>query len=122
MSEAMVIKRIKISCAHSIPNHPGKCAREHGHNYTIEVGVQGPINATTGMVKDFYTIKQDLHEVIDEPCDHRNLNLVYPGILTTAENLACLWLQELITRDSMYTFIRVYETDDCFVEVWAAYL
>lgn len=122
MTEAMVIKRIHISAAHHIPNHPGKCAREHGHNYIIEVGVQGPINAETGMVKDFYTIKTDLLDVIEIACDHRNLNLVYPDMLTTAENLATRWLTELIKRDSRYEFIRVYETADCWVEVWASYL
>lgn len=119
MSEALVLKRITISCSHHIPNHNGKCARPHGHNYIIEVGVQGPIDQETGMVKDFYEVKKDLEGVIDTPCDHRNLNEVYPFMLTTAENLACYWLGQLIRRDSRYSFIRVYETPDSWVEVRA---
>lgn len=117
MAEATIWKRIVISAAHHIPNHPGKCANPHGHNYVIEVGIQGPVNLITGMVKDFYEVKKDLAEVIDVPCDHKDLNDVYPNILTTAENLATMWLQQLIKRDSRYEVVRVFETPDSWCEV-----
>lgn len=113
---AMIVKRIRISSAHHIPNHPGKCKQPHGHNYLIEAGYEGPIQGSTGMVKDFYEVKYDLQQVIDGPCDHQDLNLVYPGMLTTAENLAARWLTELHELDPRAAFIRVWETDDSYVE------
>jgi len=117
MAEATIWKRITISAAHWIPNHPGKCKNLHGHNYIVEVGIQGPVNPMTGMVKDFYEVKNDLSEVIDKPCDHKCLNDVYGSMLTTAENLAAMWLYELIKRDSRYEVVRVYETPDSWCEV-----
>lgn len=115
-AQAVVYKEIRISCAHMIPNHPGKCARLHGHNYTIVVGVEGEIQPSTGMVKDFYEISYDLKKVIDEPCDHQYLNDIYPDMLTTAENLARHWLTQLFERDARYSTIRVFETDTSFVD------
>lgn len=120
MSEALIWKRLRICAAHSIPNHPGKCKNLHGHNYVIEVGIKGQVSDVTGMVKDFYEVKNDLTTVIDGPCDHKNLNDVYPDMLTTAENLATLWLRRLMALDRRYYMIRVYETDDCWVEVRAS--
>lgn len=114
-----VWKEISISCAHMIPNHPGKCKNLHGHNYRIQVGVSGPVNKQTGMVKDFYEIKADLAAVIDGPCDHRYLNDVYPEMLTTAENLAGMWLIQLRALDPRYYAVRVYETDTCWAEARA---
>lgn len=116
-ARATVWKIVEISAAHCIPNHPGKCARPHGHNYKIEVGIAGDINPETGMVKDFYEVKQDIAETIEGPCDHQDLNKVYPGLLTTAENLAVLWLAALRARDPRYCAIRVWETASCLAEV-----
>lgn len=109
-------KRIEISAAHHIPNHPGKCRHPHGHNYVIEVGIRGPVNSETGMVKDFFEVKQDLVDIIDRPCDHKDLNEVYPDMLTTAENLASCWLYDLRERDRRYQVVRVYETSTSWVE------
>jgi 6-pyruvoyltetrahydropterin/6-carboxytetrahydropterin synthase len=117
MPEVTITKRIRISAAHHIPNHPGKCARPHGHNYTIEVSMTGQVSFRTGFVRDFYLIKQDLHDVIEDVCDHQDLNAIYPYLLTTAENLAIVWLTALVRRDPRYSSIRVYETDDCWAEV-----
>jgi len=118
---ASVTKRIRICAAHHIPNHRGKCARPHGHNYTIDVTATGEINPETGMVIDFYDMKEHLKFVIESPCDHQDLNLVYPDLITTAENLAIRWLYEMCQLDGRYASIRVYETDDCYAEAFASY-
>jgi len=62
------------------------------------------------MVIDFYNMRQHINAVIDAPCDHQDLNLVYPEMLTTAENLATTWLQALRQRDVRYTAVKVWET------------
>lgn len=111
-----VTKIVNICAAHLIPNHPGKCARPHGHNYKIEVTARGEVNPRTGMVIDFYHMKEDIQKVIELPCDHMDLNQVYPGMLTTAENLAQQWLLQLSQLNSCYVRIRVWETDTCYAE------
>lgn len=111
-----VTKIVNICAAHQIPNHWGKCARPHGHNYRIEVTAEGEVNPSTGMVHDFYHIKQDVKLVIEDPCDHQDLNQVYPNMITTAENLAMVWLDQLHSINPVYRHIRVWETDSGYVE------
>jgi 6-pyruvoyltetrahydropterin/6-carboxytetrahydropterin synthase len=111
-------KLVRIEAAHCIANHPGKCARPHGHSYVIEVFIKGRVDQETGMVKDFYEIKEDCNQVI-EVCDHRDLNEMFPDMLTTAENLALYFLGELRVRDWRYICVRVHETATGYAEASA---
>lgn len=132
MTMATVRKVITISCAHQIPNHPGKCARPHGHNYKVEVWATGPVDEETGMVLDFYLMKEDLEAVVGR-WDHQDLNPMSMGeicsilgvidngyggwIPTTAENLAGAWLHDLQQKSKLYNKIRVWESEDSYAEV-----
>ena len=40
---SQIRKRFRFEAAHTLPFHPGKCARMHGHSYRLEVAVSGPI-------------------------------------------------------------------------------
>lgn len=111
-----VAKKVRISAGHHIPNHPGKCKNPHGHNYVVEVEahcLDRDFNRETGMVKDFYEISKDLKEIV-EYYDHKDLNEEFAPIkmLTTAENLAAFWLNELKLIDERYWRVTVWETDD----------
>ena len=71
----------------------GKCSNPnfHGHNYALEVWVDGEIDEETGFVIDLKTIKTIIQEQIIERFDHRNLNLdcaEFDGIIPTTENIA----------------------------------
>jgi 6-pyruvoyltetrahydropterin/6-carboxytetrahydropterin synthase len=46
----------------------GKCNNPngHGHNYTLEVGVAGPVDAQTGMVIDLGVMDATVHGVLDQ--------------------------------------------------------
>jgi 6-pyruvoyltetrahydropterin/6-carboxytetrahydropterin synthase len=111
-------KTLRMECAHHIPNHPGKCARPHGHSYVVEVFIRGEIDPKTGMIKDFYDIKADL-EVIIGWCDHLDLNGCYSDMLTTAENLSVRWLTDLRKIDERYVGVRVHETESGCAESWS---
>lgn len=122
--QVSVRKAIRISAAHHIPNHPGKCARPHGHNYLVEVWATGDVDPETGMVKDFYDIGHDL-EVVVGHYDHQDLNEMLVDQptwkhthyeFTTAENLAMFWLIQLRVYSDKYDRIRVWETDDSYAE------
>ena len=103
-----------ISAAHFIPNHKGKCKNLHGHNYSVLVTMEGYVSAETGMIADFGDIEDDVMTLIKEQADHKNLNEVYPNILTTAENLAVHWLSGLRGIDSRYSEVTVWETSDSY--------
>src|SRR5947209_820054 len=63
----------------------------HGHNYIVEVTVEGEPDPVTGMVIDLKDLKQLLEEQVITPMDHRFLNYeVHPfdTVVPTTENLA----------------------------------
>ena len=62
----------------------GKCTRPHGHTYNLEVTITGPI--IDGMVLNYFDLDKIIRPIV-ERLDHRNLNEVFIGMLTTAENM-----------------------------------
>ena len=71
----------------------GKCSYPnfHGHNYILEVWVEGEIDPETGFVIDLKELKHIIIGSIIERFDHRNLNLdcsEFKGINPTTENIA----------------------------------
>ncbi|MFN7998506.1 MAG: 6-carboxytetrahydropterin synthase [Bryobacteraceae bacterium] len=70
----------------------GKCNNPfgHGHNYELDVSVQGPINVKAGRVVDTRTLDELVRRQILEPFDHRNLNEevgAFQVSIPTSENL-----------------------------------
>jgi 6-pyruvoyltetrahydropterin/6-carboxytetrahydropterin synthase len=73
----------------------GLCARPnyHGHSYTCEVTVSGPIDPRTGFCVDLGVLDRVLATEVRERFDHRNINLDVPEfadgkLVPTGENLA----------------------------------
>jgi 6-pyruvoyltetrahydropterin/6-carboxytetrahydropterin synthase len=63
----------------------------HGHNYRLEVALEGEPDPVTGMIVDLKEVKQVLEQVIVGPMDHRHLNREVPPfdkVVPTTENLA----------------------------------
>jgi 6-pyruvoyltetrahydropterin/6-carboxytetrahydropterin synthase len=95
----------------------------HGHNYVLEVTVAGDPDPVTGMVMDLKYLKEVLNREVVEPMDHRMLNREVPPferVIPTTENLAIeVWrrlLPHLNTRSTRLHSIRLYETEDLFVD------
>jgi 6-pyruvoyltetrahydropterin/6-carboxytetrahydropterin synthase len=102
----------------------GLCAlpNGHGHNYTLEVAVAGEPDSETGMVINLVALKSAVDGVLEQ-FDHKHLNLDTPYFserIPTAENLATvLWelIAEALDGVPLHR-IRLYETDDLFVEYY----
>ncbi len=95
----------------------------HGHNYVLEVTVEGEPDATTGMVFDLRELKEILNHEVVEPMDHRFLNREVPPfdrVVPTTENLAIeIWnrLEPRIDRANVrLRNVRLYETGDLYVD------
>ncbi len=96
----------------------GLCANPngHGHNYELEVTVEGPVNQETGMILDMKALKTLIQEVVLDRVDHKHLNLDVPflrGIIPTAENLAVAFWEVLdprIPAGRLYE-LRLQETE-----------
>lgn len=68
----------------------GNCARLHGHSYRLEVTLRGPVDAGTGMVRNFRDVKRAVRAAVVERLDHQHLNDLL-GELSTAEHIL-LWI------------------------------
>ena len=95
----------------------------HGHNYVLEVTVEGAPDPMTGMVLDLKQLKDTLHREVVEPYDHHFLNREVPPfdrVIPTTENLAIdIWnrLDPLLNNGrARLQCVRLYETGDFYVD------
>jgi 6-pyruvoyltetrahydropterin/6-carboxytetrahydropterin synthase len=107
MTLVTVTRRVHFNAAHRLHNpalSPEENARlfgpcnnpnYHGHNYELEVSVDGPIDPRTGFVADLGVVKRIVEERVVARLDHRNLNLDVPefrSVNPTTENIVvAIW-------------------------------
>ena len=103
----------------------GKCNHPygHGHNYVVEVSLEGEPDPVTGMVLDLKELKEILNREVVIPYDHRFLNYEVPPfdrLVPTTENIARdIWRRierPLCNQNHRLHSVRVYETPDLFVD------
>ena len=100
----------------------GKCNNPnfHGHNYTLEVWVEGELDQSTGYLIDLKHLKTIIQTEIIERFDHRNLNLdclEFATLIPTAENIAIV-IYEILRNvlDAKYKIsIKLWETENNMV-------
>jgi 6-pyruvoyltetrahydropterin/6-carboxytetrahydropterin synthase len=95
----------------------------HGHNYVLEVTLEGEADPVTGMVFDLKTLKDIIQQQVVEPMDHRFLNYEVPPfdrIVPTTENVAAeIWRRlapQFTTGRARLENVRLYETEDLYVD------
>ena len=96
----------------------------HGHNFIVEVTVEGDPDPLTGMVIDLKDLKEMLEEEIVTPMDHRFLNYEvkpFDRVVPTAPNIAQeIWRRldlRLHHTGAQLARVRLFETADLFVDV-----
>lgn len=98
----------------------------YGHNFALEVSVEGPIDPESAMVVNLADLDRVLREEVDHPLDHRNLNRDVPDfadVPPTAENVAVwIWkrVAERIEREGWpcrLATLRLRLTPDFAVEI-----
>jgi 6-pyruvoyltetrahydropterin/6-carboxytetrahydropterin synthase len=94
----------------------------HGHNYMLEVTVEGQPDAVTGMVFDLRELKEILNQEVVEPMDHRFLNREVPPfdrVIPTTENIAReIWrrIDARMGGEVRLRNVRLFETADLYVD------
>lgn len=97
----------------------------HGHNYELEVTVEGPVSSETGMVMNLNELMDVVMQRIVRRVDHKHLNHDVPflqGMVPTAENVAvAIWKEletelERLSDACRLSRIRLYESRNNFVE------
>ena len=106
-----VTRRFTFSAAHRYARpewsdaenraHFGPLASIHGHTYTLEVTVRGPVDPQTGLVIDLEELKQVVGETVIARFDHGFVNddpAFPPGTLPTTENLVRVMWDLLLAK------------------------
>jgi 6-pyruvoyltetrahydropterin/6-carboxytetrahydropterin synthase len=98
----------------------GRLTVPHGHNYTLDVTVRGPIDPETGMVIDLGGLKAVVGELIIERFDHADLNAdpAFRGRVPTSENIAIVvWdlLTPKLGGERLWQ-VRVWEDPTLYVD------
>jgi 6-pyruvoyltetrahydropterin/6-carboxytetrahydropterin synthase len=98
----------------------GRLTVPHGHNYTLDITVRGPIEPRTGMVIDLSELKAIVTATVLERFDHADLNAdpLFRERIPTTENIAiAVWelLAPKLGRDRLAR-VRVWEDPTLFVD------
>ncbi|HEX7051567.1 MAG TPA: 6-carboxytetrahydropterin synthase [Longimicrobiales bacterium] len=134
MPRVRVSRRLHFCAAHRLAREDwepernqrtfGLCANPnwHGHNYELDVTVEGEIDPETGFVFDLKRLKDLVEERVIGDVDHRNLNLDVPwmeGLNPTTENLVvAIWnrLADALPETARLVRLVLWETPRNFVE------
>jgi 6-pyruvoyltetrahydropterin/6-carboxytetrahydropterin synthase len=98
----------------------------HGHNYVVEVAVEGDPDPVTGMILDLTRLREILDEKVLDVYDHRLLNREvspFDHVVPTVENIAIdIWNRIAPSirsidggRAKLYA-VRVHESSELSVE------
>jgi 6-pyruvoyltetrahydropterin/6-carboxytetrahydropterin synthase len=125
-------RRYTLSASHRLHNDAlsaeenrlayGKCNNPHGHghNYTIEVLVGGPVEPETGMVINLVDLDRVMRTRVLDRFDRMNLNLdpLFTRVVPTTENLcrAVFRLLEHHLPCGTLEYVRIEETENNFFQ------
>ena len=132
--KAYLTRRYRFSASHRLHSEEfsadenkqvyGKCNNPygHGHNYSVEVTVSGPVDRATGMVCNLADLDGFVAENILSRYDLQNLNVLpeFAGNVPTTENL-CVAVYEIVQRGFRYAHlekVRMEETMMNSFEYW----
>ena len=102
MARVRVTRRLHFCAAHRLHREDwsseqnrevfGLCASPnwHGHNYELDVTVEGEIDPETGFVFDLKSLRDLVEARVIQDVDHQNLNVDVEwmkGVLPTTENV-----------------------------------
>ena len=131
-----IAKNFRWEMAHRLQCHKGKCYNMHGHSYKMQVEFEGNINSNTGMVLDYFDVKDIVAPLVDE-LDHtvviyekdtillekifelNSAHIIVP-FETTAENLVRYFLEKIsqanLPKEIKKIKVRVCETENTYAE------
>lgn len=88
----IIFKEFTFEAAHRLPNVPEghKCARLHGHSFSVAVHVSGPLDPHLAWVRDFADLGAAWAPLHDQ-LDHHYLNEI-PGLENPTSEVLARWI------------------------------
>lgn len=137
MKNVYVTRRARFNAAHKLWNDEwdadknqavfGKCANPnwHGPNYELHVTIKGEPAPETGYCMNLVDLKHIIKERVEDPIDHKNLNLDVPfmkGKMTSTEVLIIAIWEELepaiAAAGCQLHHLRLYETENNYADYY----
>ncbi len=127
-----IYKEVFFEATHRLIHYRGKCFRLHGHQWRVQVWIEGTADERTGIVLDYNCIKEVVgqfdHQVILNAEDPMvaSIEAFHPVVTTpgdpTSELIAAL-IADMIDAeaerqglDARVAKIRVWESTSCYAE------
>ena len=107
-----------FSSGHALRGYRGKCENPHGHNYRVQVTLEGPQLDPIGLLIDFTQLKHIMRDVIAR-LDHQFINDLEPftRVNPSAENMAKYFYDQIglqltnLPAGAHLSHVIVWETD-----------
>jgi 6-pyruvoyltetrahydropterin/6-carboxytetrahydropterin synthase len=107
-----------FSSGHALRGYKGKCENPHGHNYRVQVTLEGPQLDAIGLLVDFTELKEVMRNIIKR-LDHQFINDLEPfkTVNPSAENIAKYFYDEIsgklvgLPPGAKITNVVIWETD-----------
>jgi len=109
-----------FAAGHALREYKGKCENIHGHNYKVQITVEGEQLNRIGLLVDFVELKRVVREVVNR-LDHQFINDLEPFTIInpSAENIAKYFYDEVSERmgitdgetPTRISQIKIWETD-----------
>src|ERR671918_2146588 len=109
-----------FAAGHALRHYKGKCENVHGHNYRVQVTVEGERLNSIGLLVDFVELKRVVREVMAR-LDHQFINDLEPFtvINPSAENVAKYFYDEIHSGLNLddsevpirISYVKIWETD-----------
>ena len=105
-----------FAAGHALRGYKGMCENVHGHNYKVQVTVEGERLNSIGLLMDFVDLRAAIKTLVDR-LDHRFLNDLPPFDMLnpSAENLAKYFYDglepQVRAQGNRVSGVKVWETD-----------
>lgn len=133
MPRVTVTRRVHFNAAHRVHNPAlsdeenerlfGRCNNPnwHGHNYVLDVSVEGEPDPVTGYVMDLARLRDIIQREVLSEVDHRNFNIDVPfmrDVIPTTENIVVTFWRRIQPHVAPARLKRIvlWETENNYVE------
>lgn len=114
-----------FSSGHALRGYKGKCENVHGHNYRVQVTLEGPQLDGIGLLVDFTQVKQVVREIVKR-LDHQFINDLDPftEVNPSAENMAKYFYEQVAGKltglppGAAVKDVVIWETDTAMARYW----
>ena len=108
-----------FSSAHDLLNYKGNCENQHGHNWKVEVYIQGTELDKSNILMDFKILKRKVNEIVDY-LDHKDINELpeFQGVSPSSEIISKFIYQKVKEQFSGVSRVNVWETPTSRASYW----